>query len=138
MGEIDEKKEKVRGFAALVNSVLTPLNNNKKFKEKFSHIHAKILLNITNLKFAALIIIEYGIVRVKSIPNKPKENLKKQKVRWNSFLEMDTQTFLAIAMKRLSLLGVVKKWLAGEIKTRGIRKLIVLLKIFRFLTNYYK
>ncbi|MFX0040411.1 MAG: hypothetical protein ACFFCY_07975 [Promethearchaeota archaeon] len=136
MGVSNKQNEKIRGFAVLINSILTPLNENKKFQEKFGNLKVKFLLNASNLNYAAIIIVEKGFVRVESIPNKPKENLKKQKIGWNAFLEMDTQTFLAIAMNRLSLFGIAKKWLTRKIKMRGIRKLLILLKIFRFLTNY--
>jgi len=136
MVESNQENNEIRGFAVLINSILTPLNENKRFQDKFQNVSSKILLNASNLKYAALIVIDQGFVRVESILNKPKENLKKRKIGWNAFLEMDTQTFLAIAMNRLSLLGVAKKWLTGKVKMRGIRKLIILLKMFRFLTIY--
>ncbi|MFX1566779.1 MAG: hypothetical protein ACFFCV_00270 [Promethearchaeota archaeon] len=135
MVESNQENEKLRGFAVLINSILTPLNENEKFKIKFSNIHVKILLNASNLNHAAIIVIDRGVIKVESVPNKPKENLKKQKIGWNAFLEMDTQTFLAIAMNRLSLLGVAKLWLTRKVKMRGIRKLLILLKIFKFLTS---
>ena len=130
------QENKLRGFAALLNSILTPLNENKKFQEKFRKVDTKILLNASNLNYAALIIIDHGFIRVESIPNKPKANLKKREIGWKAFLEMDTQTFLAMAMNRLSLIGVAKKWLVHKVKIRGIRKLLILLKVFRFLTSY--
>lgn len=133
MSEIDEEKKKIRGFAGLINSILIPLNENEKFHEKFKKIKVKILLNATNFNYAALIFIDYGFVKVESIPNKPKLNLKKRKVGWDAFLEMDTATFLAIAMNRMSLLGVAKMWLTRKIKMRGIRKLLLLLKMFKLL-----
>ena len=136
MVESNQENKKIRGFAVLINSILTPLNENKKFQEKFKNLKVKILLNALNLNHAAIIIVDKGLVRVESVPNKPKENLKKRKVGWDAFLEMDTQTFLAIAMNRLSLFGVAKKWLTRKIKMRGIRKLLILLKIFKFLTNH--
>lgn len=135
MSEIDKEKKRIRGFAVLINSILIPLNENEKFQEKFKNIDARILLNATNLNFAALIIVERGFVKVESIPNKPRENLKKRKVGWDAFLEMDTQTFLAIAMNRMSLLRVAKMWLTRKIKIRGIRKLLLLLKMFNLLVN---
>jgi len=106
MVESNQENKKIRGFAVLINSILTPLNENKKFQEKFGNLNVKILLNALNLNHAAIIIVDKGLVRVESVPNKPKENLKKRKVGWDAFLEMDTQTFLAIAMNRLSLFGV--------------------------------
>ena len=136
MTESNREKKKIRGFAVLIKSILTPLNENKEFQEKFRNVTTKILLNASNLNHAAIIIVDKGLVRVESIPNKPKENLRKQKVGWDAFLEMDTQTFLAIAMNRLSLFGVAKKVLTRKIKIRGIRKLLILLKIFRFLASY--
>lgn len=136
MADIKEENNRIRGFGGLINSVLVPLNENKKFQEKFREIDAKILLNASNLNYAALIIIDHGSVKVKSIPNKPKTNLKKKKIGWNAFLEMDTQTFLAIAMRRISMLGVAKLWLKRKIQLRGIRKLLLLLKMFNLLTDY--
>ena len=115
---------------------MIPLNDNPKFKEQFKDTHRKILINATNLKYAALLIIDKGRLEVESIPNKPEENIRKKNVGWDGFIEMDTQTFLAIALNRLSLLGVAKMWLTRRIKMRGIRKLLILLKMFRFLTNY--
>ncbi len=136
MVESNQENKKLRGFAVLINSILAPLNENKRFQDKFRKVNTKILLNASNLNNAAIIIVNKGFLRVESIPNKPKENLRKQKIGWNAFLEMDTQTFLAIAMNRLSLFGVAKKWLTRKVKMRGIRKLLILLKIFKFLTNY--
>ncbi|MFX0080639.1 MAG: hypothetical protein ACFE94_02700 [Candidatus Hodarchaeota archaeon] len=136
MVKSSQENKKIRGFAILINSILMPLNENKKFQEKFANLQVKILLNALNLNHAAIIIIDKGIIRVESIPNKPKENLKKRNVGWDAFLQMDTQTFLAIVMNRLSLFGVAKKWLIRKIKMRGIRKLLILLQGIKFLTNY--
>ncbi|MFX1501706.1 MAG: hypothetical protein ACFFDH_12140 [Promethearchaeota archaeon] len=136
MAESNQDNKNLKGFAILINSILTPLNENKKFKEKFGKVDTKILLNASNLDFAALITINDGIIRVESIPNKPKANLKKKRIRWNGFLEMDTTTFLSIAMNRLSPLAIGKKWLTRKVKMRGIRKLLILLKVFKFLSSY--
>ncbi|MFX0029055.1 MAG: hypothetical protein ACFE8B_07590 [Candidatus Hermodarchaeota archaeon] len=135
MVKSDQTNSNIRGFAVLIKSILTPLNENKKFQEKFKTTNVKILLNASNLNHAAIIIIDKGIVKVESIPNKPRENLKKKNVGWDAFVEMDTQTFLAIVMDRLSLFGVAKMWLTNKVKLRGIRKLLILLKIIKFLSN---
>ena len=135
MADMNEEKEKIRGFASLINSVLGPLNENSKFQEKFKNTEAKILLNASNLKYAALIEIDHGSLNVKSIPNKPKANLKKKKIGWNAFLEIDTKTFLDFAVNRISKLGVAKMWVTRKIKIRGIRKLFLLLKMFKILTG---
>lgn len=136
MSEIGKEKEKLRGFAGLINSILVPLNENKKFQEEFKYTNSKILLNATNLNYAALIFIDHGFLIVESLLNKPKANLSKRKVGWDAFLEMDTYTFLAIVMHRISLLGVVKMWLTRKIKMRGIRKLLLLLKMFKLLLHF--
>ena len=135
MAESGAEKEKIKGFAVLISSVLVPLNENNKFQEKFKNTSAKILLNASNLNYAALIVIDEGFVSVKSILNKPRENLKKNKVSWNAFLEMDTQTFLALAMNRISMLGVAKLWLTRKVRIRGIRTLLLLLKMLKMLTE---
>ena len=136
MVDMNEEKEKIRGFASLINSVLGPLNESSKFQEKFKNTEAKILLNASNLKYAALIVIDHGSLNVKSIPNKPKANLKKKKIGWNGFLEMDTQTFLNLAINRISVLVVIKLWVTRKIKVRGIRTLLLLLNVFKILTGH--
>ncbi len=135
MIESKEENKKVKGFAILINSILTPLNTNEKFQEKFGNTNVKILLNALNLNHAAILIVDKGLIRVESIPNKPKENLEKRKVGWDAFIEMNTQTFLAIVMNRISLFRVAKMWLTRKIRMKGIRKLFILLKIIKFLTN---
>ena len=94
--------KKVRGFAGLLNNVLNPLNENEYFKTKFSDTKVKILINAWNANFAALIIIDEGKLQVESIPNEPKDDLNKEKIGWDAYVEMDTQTFLAFAMKRFA------------------------------------
>lgn len=135
MAEIVAKDEKVRGFAGIIENALASLNSNKKFQDKYKDTILRILLNAKNANFAALIIVDHGNLRIKSIRNKPPENLRKKEVGWDALLEMDTQTFLAIAMNRISMLGIAKKWLTGKIKMKGIRKLLNLLRIFNFLTE---
>jgi hypothetical protein len=132
---LNNDQEKIRGFAILINSVLSPLNENPKFQEQFGNKNAKILLNASNLNYAALIVIDHGCVNVKSVLNKPRSNLMKEKIGWNAFLEMETQTFLALAMNRISMLGVAKLWVTRKIKIKGIRTLLILLKMLKFLTE---
>lgn len=127
--------KKVRGFAGLLNNVLASLNENEKFKENFSEINVKILINAKNANFAALIIINEGKLRVESIPNKPADNLKKEKVGWDAYIEMDTQIFLAFAMKRLSLIGMLVKVITRKVKLKGLLKLLVLMKIMKLLSE---
>jgi len=138
MSEVKVENKKVRGFGGLVNKMLAPLNENENFKEKFRHTHVKILINAVNVNFAALVIIDHGKLNVKSIPNKPKENLRKKNVGWDGYLEMDTQIFLAFVMNRISLLGIAKKWITRKIRLRGISKLLHLLKLIKLLIQNNK
>ena len=135
MSETKLEKKRVRGFAGLIASGLLPLNENKKFKEQFANAKVKILLNAVNVNFAALIIIKNGILSVESIPNKPKENLKKKNVGWDALMAMDTQTYLALAMNRLPMSKLGLKVLTGKVKVRGLKKLLVLKKILILLSE---
>ena len=135
MSETKLEKKRIRGFAGLIASGLLPLNENQKFKDQFANTDIKILLNAVNVNFAALIIIKNGVLRVESIPNKPKENLKKKNVGWDALLAMDTQTYLALAMNRLPMSKLGLKVITGKVKVRGLRKLLILKKILTLLSE---
>lgn len=135
MTEVKEEKEIVRGFAGLIYGVLTPLNEIEKFKEKFAQSQVNILINASNLNYAAFIIIDRGTIDVKSIPNKPKENLKKKNAGWDAFLEMDASVFLKFSMDRLSLPGMAKLVLKREIKLKGLRKLLIMMQLMKILAD---
>jgi len=127
-------KEK-RGFAGLIANVMEPLNNNPKFKAAFKDTQRKILINASNLNYAALLTIDKGSLLVESIPNKPKSNLKKRSIGWDGFISMDTQIFLSLAMRRLSLIRLGLKMINGKVKVRGIFKLLAMLKLIKILTT---
>jgi len=135
MTEVKEEKKMVRGFAGLIYAVLTPLNEKEKFKEKFAKTQVKILINASNLNYAALIIVNKGTIDVESIPNKPKENLEKKNAGWDAFLEMHASVFLAFSMKRLSLPGMAKLILKREVRVKGLRKLLAMMQMMKILTE---
>jgi len=122
-----------RGFAGLIANVLKPLNENPNFNKTFESIQRKFLINATNLKYAAVITLEKGRITVESIQNKPAINLSKKKIGWDAYIAMEAHIFLALAMKKLSLIGILKKWIAKKIKMKGIIKLLIFLKILKFL-----
>lgn len=124
---------KARGFAGLIKNIMEPLNENQEFQKKFKNFKKKYLINASNLNHAALITINEGRLKVESIPNKPKSNLKKKFIGWDGFISMDSQIFLALAMDRISLLNIVIKWLLGKVKMKRILKLLPLLKIFEII-----
>ncbi|MHA1291044.1 MAG: hypothetical protein ACTSQJ_00080 [Promethearchaeota archaeon] len=131
--EFKSEPKRVRGFAGLIEKIMEPLNQHEKFKEKFRNKTRKFLINAPNVNFAALIIIDNGTIRVESIANKPKENLKKKVVGWDGFVQMDTQIFLGLALNRLSILKVGMMWIIRKIKIKGLMKLLGFMKILNFL-----
>ena len=124
---------RARGFAGLIKNIMEPLNENQEFQKKFKNFKKKYLINASNLNHAAIVTINEGRLKVESIPNKPKSNLKKKLFGWNGFISMDSQIFLALAMDRISLLKIIIKWLLGKVKMKGILNLIPLLKIFEII-----
>ncbi|MFX0031273.1 MAG: hypothetical protein ACFE8E_05635 [Candidatus Hodarchaeota archaeon] len=124
-----------RGFAGLLANIVMPLNDNPKFKEQFKDTNQKILINATNLKYAALLIIDKGRLEVESILNKPISNLKRKALGWDGYISMDTQLFLSLAMKRLSILKLILKIISGKVKVKGIFKLLNMLKLIKILTE---
>ncbi|MHA2290280.1 MAG: hypothetical protein ACXABG_15955, partial [Promethearchaeota archaeon] len=123
-----------RGFAGLIANIMNPLNNDPKFKQAFGKTKCKILINATNLDYAALLTIDKGSLKVEAVRNELKSNLTKKATGRNGYVAMDTQIFLALATKRLSLIELVVKILKSEVKLRGIFKLLVLLKLVKILT----
>ena len=133
MNETKVEQTRVRGFAGLVKKILEPLNDHPKFQEEFGDMERKFLINPSNLDFAALITIENARLTVESVKNKPKENLNKDNVGWDGFVSMDTETFMALALDRISLLSLGWKWLTGKFKMKGIFKLLKLMKLMKLL-----
>ena len=124
-----------RGFAGLIANVMEPLNKNPKFKEEFKDTKRRIVINASNLNYAALLIIEKGTLIVKSISNQPKSNLEKKVIGWDGYISMDTQIFLSLAMKRLSIVKLGLKIITGNVKIKGIFKLLAMLKLIKILTE---
>ncbi|MHA2037982.1 MAG: hypothetical protein ACW98X_16215 [Promethearchaeota archaeon] len=128
----EEKKKKLRGFAGIVSRLVHPLNENEKFKEKFKDTDVKVLLNAKDGKYAALLVINNGKIHIEGMKNNPKKNLKKKVVGWDGLLQANTSTFLEILDgDDISLGKVIGKILTGRIKIRGIKKVLILLQLFR-------
>jgi hypothetical protein len=129
----EEKKKRIRGFAGIVSKQIEPLNSIKQFKEDFKDKKIKILLNPKDGKNAALLIIENGKVYVEAVDNKDKSQLKKKVVGWDGLLQTTTQTFVELlGGDDLSIGSVVGKILTFKIKIRGIKNVLVLLKLFEY------
>ncbi|MFX1257454.1 MAG: hypothetical protein ACFFAN_06330 [Promethearchaeota archaeon] len=130
-----EKKPKAQGFARIVEQMIIPFNSAEEFKQIYDIKDKKILLNPKDGKYAALLIFENGNVRVESVANTPKENLKKKKLGWNAFLETTLEIFFKISTGELSKIQVSKKWFGRKLKMRGIRVLLDFLKIISYLNK---
>lgn len=127
----EEKKKKLRGFAGIVSKLVVPLNENEKFKERFKDTEVKVLLNAKDGKYAALLVIDKANIYVEGMKNKPKKNLKKKVVGWDGLLQTKTSVFLEILEgDDVSIGKVVWKILTFRMKIRGIKHVLILLKLF--------
>ena len=133
MSEKSMINSNARGFAGLIKNIMEPLNGNPDFEEKFKKVNKKFLINAPNLHYAAIISVNRGNLKVESIPNKPESNLSKKKIHWDGLISMDSQIFLALAMNRISMVGIIVKWISKKVTMKGILNLLTLLKIFNFL-----
>ncbi|MFW9826096.1 MAG: hypothetical protein ACFFEY_00560 [Candidatus Thorarchaeota archaeon] len=126
-----EDKKKLRGFAGIVSKQVEPLNDNEKFKERFKDTEVKVLLNAKDGKWAALLVIDNGKIYVEGIKNNPKTKIKKKNAGWDGLLQTTTPMFLELlGSEKVSMGKVIRKILAGKIKIRGIKHVLILLKLF--------
>ncbi|MFX0021089.1 MAG: hypothetical protein ACFE9S_02100 [Candidatus Hermodarchaeota archaeon] len=127
----EEKKTRLRGFAGIVSKQVEPLNENEKFKHIFKDSEEKVLLNAKDGKWAALLIIDKGKIFVEGIENQPKANIKKKNAGWDGLLQTTTPMFLELlGSEKVSMGKVIGKILSGKIKIRGIKHVLLLLKLF--------
>jgi hypothetical protein len=123
------------GYAGIVSNILFPLNENRKFQRRFREKNLRFLLNSPIWVYAALVIIEKGTIRVECIKNKPAENIHRNVLQWDGYLEMDILLYSAVLTRRISLIKMAKAWLKGEIKLKGIRSLPDFIRLFRCLSK---
>jgi hypothetical protein len=129
----EEKKKRLRGFAGVVSKQIEPLNNVDKFKEDFKERKVKILLNATDGKNAALIVIDKGTIYVEAVDNKSKENLKKKNAGWDGRIQAKLNDFIELLTSEdLSVGSVVAKVLTFKIRIRGLFKALTLLELFNY------
>lgn len=123
------------GYAGIVSNILFPLNDSLRFRRYFRRKNLKLLLNSPDWVYAALVTIEKGTIRVEGIKNKPAENIHRNVLRWDGYLEMDILLYSAVLTKRISLMKVTKAWLKGEIRLKGMLSLPDLIGLFRCLSK---
>ena len=133
MSEAEPNKKRLKGFPKIVGKEIEILNTIEKFKEDFKDKTIKILLNPKDGKQAALLVIENGQIYVESIVNNPKENIKKKVVGWDGFFQTDTKTFADLLGGGDITTGqIVGKLLTRKAKIRGVKNVLVLLKLFEY------
>ena len=123
------------GYAGIVSNILFPLNENRRFQRHFRQKNIRFLLNSPGWLYAALVIIEKGTIRVEGIKNTPAENIRRDVLRWDAYLEMGTLLYSAVLTKRKSLMELAKAWLKGDIKIKGMLSLPDLIRLFRCLSR---
>jgi len=129
----EEKKERLRGFAGIVSKQIEPLNSIEKFKEDFKDRSVKLLLNATDGKDAAMIVINKGHIYVEGIKNTPKENIKKKNAGWDGRIQAKTEAFVnLLTSEDLSLGSVLGQILTFKIRIKGLRKALTLLELFKY------
>ncbi len=128
-----DKKDRLKGFAAIILTQLKPLNNIPYFKEQFGPIDLKFLLVATDMYPAALVHADHGEVKFSAVP---KEECKKwKKTGAQGLLQCTTEQFMGIAMGKLD---PVKAWITRKIKIRGPRKMLDLNRMFSILSHEAK
>ncbi|MFX0175866.1 MAG: hypothetical protein ACFE85_06525 [Candidatus Hodarchaeota archaeon] len=129
----EEKKKRLKGFPNVVAKQVEPLNTNEKFIEEFKDTNIKWLLNATDGKYAALLIINKGKINVEGIENTPKKNLKKNNAGWDGKLSAKTQIFVdLLTSEDLTFGSVLGKVLTFRLRIRKLKKVLILLKLFEF------
>ncbi len=132
MSEKKEKGKKLKGLAKILDDNLSPLNQNKKFKEEYKDADIKILINAVDGRWAALIKIIKGIIEVEGVRNN-KEEITKEKLGWDGKLETTTEILLNIAMGKISTLSFMGKLITRKIKIKNMKKVMVLTNLFALL-----
>lgn len=130
----EEKKKKPRGFAGVIYTQMMPLNEKETFREKYKDTSMKLLLNATDGKYAALIVIDNGALEVEGVSNKEKDEIKKEVLGWDGKLETTTQIFLDFGMGKITTGSFLVKWLiTRKIKMKGMKNVMALLDLFAIL-----
>jgi len=129
-----DKKRRLKGFGAVLEKQLKPLETNERFIEKYKNITLKILLNPTDQDNGALIEFKDGKVNIESIINQNEKNLKKKVLKWDGMMATTTPLFLKIGSGDINDKEFKKLVLARKIKVKGTKEL----RIYSDITNLLK
>ena len=132
MNEV-EKKKRLKGFAKIVAREVEVLNTIEQFKKDFKNSLVKILLNAKDGKYAALLVIENGSIRVEGIENTPKSNISKKTLGWDGLLQTKTEVFVdLLGGGDISMGSIIWKVITFRIKIKGIKNVLLLMKLFEY------
>ena len=131
MSKKDKPKRK-KGIAGVIWRMMSPLNENEKFKRNFAETTANILLIAKDQKYMAMVKVNKGTLEVDDHPYN-KETVKSLKKERDGLFKADTETLMKLAMGEMGIGKLVVKWITRKVGLRGIRKLIVLYKLFTLL-----
>ncbi len=131
MSKKDKPKRK-KGIAGVIWRLMGPLNENEKFKKKFAETKANILLIAKDQKYMAMVKVNNGTLEVDDHPYN-KETVKSLKKERDGLFKANTEILMKLAMGEMGIGSLVVKWITRKVGLRGIRKLLVLYKLFSLL-----
>ncbi len=117
-----KKKKRLKGFAGMISSILKPLNDNARFKERFGTEVMTFVINATDFPPAAVIKVDKGTVTFEEAqPNEVK------KVKANGVLQGEMDNIMRVASGKVNPILALFK---GQIKVKGPKKILQLNKMF--------
>ncbi len=125
------KTEVRRGLAGLLWQQMEPINNIEEFKEKYKDKTLKILYNLTDQKYGALITVENGKLDVKHIRN-DKETLENLEV--DASMVCTAELFFDFSSGNISKISALFKMLTRKLKISGMKKMKELGEIIALLS----
>jgi len=130
-----KKTERLKGFAAALGKRLELVSEIDEFKDFSKNISVKLLLNPLDGKFAALVTIDKGTLKIEGIRNDNPSNFKKKKLGWNGKMAMKLQHFMELSAGMISQGKLLKMIATLKIKVRGLIYFVILEKLFSFLPD---
>jgi hypothetical protein len=129
------EENKLTGYAGIIGNALMPLNKHDVFRKKYANCHKQFILNSPHWASAALIVVNHGRLSVDGIGKEPADKFRRMINDSDSYLEMSTYDFLAFAMKRLTLTGVLRRWLTRNMRMKRPLHLLTLYRIYSLLDS---
>jgi len=120
-------------FAAILKTLLYPLNTNEKFKIFAENIDFKILLGTSDGYGSALLIIEKGSIKIEGLVEEDPDALKKNGVEWDEKLIAPLSIFKGLSEGTVDGGDLMKNIFTGKVNFSGILSIKILRKLFSFL-----